>query len=318
MVFERFFFFINAGLPKMIIMKLILVYEEESKNIADRLAAFIKRKKYTLTVSPAMIEADHPEFLADAFSGASHILSVLSKSSTLTPWFAFTAGFSLGSGCTLLYYPAVPDWVSQPLLDRFTLIRNEKSLGAYLAAETKDWAQRETVRRAKQTLLDRGVPVSTESLENCIRERNYEAVSCFIEAGFPPDSRDKFGVPLLILAARAGDRNIVRLLLQAGAPVNLQAEDRGSTALIDCTAGKNTDIMKLLLDAGADVNLKSKDGQSALILAVGLNDEVSVEMLLKAGANPDEPDSLGASARKYAQLFNKPAMMALFKAYAGP
>ncbi|MDR1109048.1 MAG: ankyrin repeat domain-containing protein [Spirochaetaceae bacterium] len=300
-------------------MKLILVYEEENKNIADRLAAFIKRKKYNLTLSPVLIEADHPEFLADALSGASHILSVLSKASGGAPWFAFAAGFSLGSGCTLLYYPAVPDEAPQPpLSERFTLIGNEKALGAYLAGETKEWAQRETVRRARQTLLDRGVPVSRESLEHCIEERNYEAVSCFIEAGFAPDSRDKAGVPLLILAARVGDRNIVRLLLQAGASVNLQAEDRGSTALIDSAAGKNIDIMRLLLDAGADVNLKSKDGQSALILAVGLNDEVSVEMLLKAGANPDESDSLGASARKYAQLFNKPAMLALFKTYAGP
>jgi ankyrin repeat protein len=106
-------------------------------------------------------------------------------------------------------------------------------------------------------------------------------------------------------------------LLKAGASVNLQAEDRGTTALIDSTAGKYMDIMDLLLEAGADVNLKSKDGQSALIIAVGLNDEASTERLLKAGANADEPDSLGASARKYALLFNKPAMVELFKTYAG-
>jgi ankyrin repeat protein len=161
------------------------------------------------------------------------------------------------------------------------------------------------------------IPFSEESLENCISERKVQAVSHFIDAGFSPNTQDKFGVPLLNLAARAGDRDIVKLLLNAGASVNFQAADRDTTALIDSTAGKYSDIMELLLEAGADVNLKSKDGQSALIIAVGLNDEVSVELLLKAGANPDEPDSLGASARKYAMLFNKPAMTALFKTYTG-
>jgi hypothetical protein len=298
-------------------MKLILLYEKESKKIADRLKKFIKKGNYNLTVSLFTVDGDHPESLGDCFSDASHILAVLAKSSVCTPWLAFTAGFSLGSGRTLLYYPAAPDWVHLPLLDSFTLILNENNLGAYLAVETEEWAQKETQRQARQALLDMGIPFSEESLENCIRERKYRAVSCFIDAGFSPNARDKFGVPLLNLAARAGDRNTVQLLLNAGALVNLQAEDRGSTALMDSTAGKHIDIMELLLEAGADVNLKSKDGQSALILAVGLNDEVSTELLLKAGANPDDPDSLGASARKYAMLFNKPAMVGLFKTYAG-
>jgi ankyrin repeat protein len=244
-------------------------------------------------------------------------LAVLSKSSARTPWFAFTTGFSLGSGHTLLCYPAVPDWVHLPLLDSFTLIQNEQNLGEYLVEETEAWAKNETYRQAKQALLDMGIPFSEESLENCIRERKYHAVSYFMDAGFSPNARDKFGVPLLNLAARAGDRNILQILLKAGASVNLQAEDRGTTALIDSTAGKHSDSMELLLAAGADVNLQSKDGQSALILAVGLNDEISTEMLLKAGADPDAPDSLGACARKFAMLFNKPAMTELFKTYAG-
>jgi hypothetical protein len=49
---------------------------------------------------------------------------------------------------------------------------------------------------------------------------------------------------------------------------------------------------------------------------VGLSDERLVEMLLKAGANTEEPDALGASARKYAALFNKPKIVELFKKYA--
>jgi ankyrin repeat protein len=98
--------------------------------------------------------------------------------------------------------------------------------------------------------------------------------------------------------------------------VNARSQDRGGSALIDSALGKYDDIGADLLAAGAEVNAKSKDGQSALIISVGLNDAVFTEMLLHSGANPDDPDALGASARKYASLFNKPAIMELFKKYA--
>jgi hypothetical protein len=39
-------------------------------------------------------------------------------------------------------------------------------------------------------------------------------------------------------------------------------------------------------------------------------------MLLKAGADPDDADALGASARKYAALFHNSAIQVLFDTYA--
>ncbi|MDR2630812.1 MAG: ankyrin repeat domain-containing protein [Spirochaetaceae bacterium] len=302
-------------------MNLLLLYEPEEKNTAGRLVRFIKRKKYKLTVSPRAVTRDKPESPADLMTlagplaASSHIMALLSGSPDLTPWFAFAAGFSLGSGRSLLIFPTAPAPPEFP--GEAVIFHDDHDLDRYLAAETEEWERKETFRQAKTALLDMGVPFNEESLERCIREGKREAVSYFLEAGFSPNAQDKAGVPLLNLAARAGNRNIVSLLLKAGASVNFQAEDRGTTALIDSTAGKYTDIMDLLLEAGADVNLKSKDGQSALIIAVGLNDEASTERLLAAGANADEPDSLGASARKYALLFNKPAIVALFNTYAG-
>jgi hypothetical protein len=49
---------------------------------------------------------------------------------------------------------------------------------------------------------------------------------------------------------------------------------------------------------------------------VGLNDDFLAGLLLKAGADADAPDSLGASGRKYASLFNRPLMTAIFDKYA--
>jgi ankyrin repeat protein len=124
------------------------------------------------------------------------------------------------------------------------------------------------------------------------------------------------GLSLLHIAARTGNAEIVRLLLEAGCNVNAHSTDRDSSALVDAAMDKHADIVTMLLNAGADPNIRTRDGQSALILAVGEDDLVSAEALLKAGAEPDQEDSLGASARKYAELFHKPAMLALFDKYA--
>jgi hypothetical protein len=295
-------------------INILLLYDDQG---TDAAALLLKRlEKLRLDADFHLMGDDWAALsptLGEHLAGASHIAAVLSPSAAASPWFAFAAGFALGKGLPFLGYgadlglPVYSKWVSP--------ISGEEELDAYFIREQAEWPLREARRQAKLALLDMGVPFSEESFEQCIRERKTAAAALFLEAGFSPDARDNTGVPLICLAARAGDRHITNMLLKAGASVNLQALDRGSTALIDCASGKHRDIMADLLAAGADVNLKSKDGQSALIIAVGLNDEEAVALLLKAGANPDEPDSLGASARKYAALFNKPGMMELFNAH---
>jgi hypothetical protein len=300
----------------MVKIRTLLLYDDQGTRTATLL---LKRlKKLCLDGDSQIMGVDWAALspsLGERLAKASHIVAVLSPGAAGSPWFAFTAGFALGKGLPFLGFGAAEGMpVFSPCISP---IPGEEELDAYFTREKAEWPSREAHRQAKFALLDMGVPFSEESFEQCIRERKTAAAALFLEAGFSPDARDNTGVPLICLAARAGDRHITNMLLKAGASVNLQALDRGSTALIDCASGKHRDIMADLLAAGADVNLKSKDGQSALIIAVGLNDEEAAALLLKAGANPDEPDSLGASARKYATLFNKPGMVELFKAYAG-
>jgi hypothetical protein len=247
----------------------------------------------------------------------SHILIL----SPVSPsWLGFIAGFACGAGLPLLVYgDETAGRIPREFAGCFRVFKTESQLMDYFRSEKQARQKRETAReaaRARETLLHMGVPVSADSLAACTSEGHLREVALFLAAGFSPDSQDRFGVPLLHLAVRGGHRETALLLLEAGAQVNLRSKDRGSSALIDCAMGKFHDIAADLLHAGADVNIKSKDGQSALILAVGSGDETMTEMLLKAGADPDDPDVLGASARKYASLFNKSGIIALFKTYA--
>jgi hypothetical protein len=297
-------------------MRFLLLHGGKDQKTAERLRETLKSRNVEASVFfTGEEDAGFGALLEGTLSGVSHIL-LISSVPAFFPWLAFIAGYSRALELPLLLYGGGPeDW--EPGFSKYWIpIKNETALVHYIEVELPAYISREGRARAKYELLESGIPFNEEAFANSVIGGDEKAVSLFIVAGFSPNVQDRFGVPLLNLAARAGNRNIVNILLKAGARVDQQTEDRLSSALIDAVSGKFHGIMQDLLAAGADVNLKSRDGQSALILAVGLSDEFSAELLLKAGAHADEPDSLGASGRKYATLFNKPAMVALFNTYA--
>ena len=125
------------------------------------------------------------------------------------------------------------------------------------------------------------------------------------------------GATPLLRAARAADLDAVKLLLAAGAHVDLPVATAwrdpvgGITPLMAAAGLKNTspdtrgklkteaqvvETVKLLIAAGADVNAKDDRGESALHGAVyrGYNDVVRT--LIAAGADPYAPNAAGKSA----------------------
>jgi hypothetical protein len=295
-------------------MKFVLFHEGGEQKKAEGLMGRLKDRHIEAGVFSVGKEGDGFEpLLGGALTGASHFVFI-SSGSFFPPWVNFIAGYSFALELPLLLYGGKPDYFAP---SKYLIpIKNEGDFLKYLEGELAKPVSREKPADPKYELLEAGIPFNEESMAGSVIGGNEKALSLFLEAGFSPNTRDKFGVPLLILAARMGNRSIVNLLVKAGAQVNQQAGDRLSTALIDGVSGKHYGIVEDLLAAGADVNLKTRDGQSALIIAVGLNDETSAEMLLRAGADADDPDSLGASGRQYAALFKKPAMLILLDKYA--
>ncbi len=70
----------------------------------------------------------------------------------------------------------------------------------------------------------------------------------------------------LVEAARQGNRESVRSLLRAKAPVNTPAAD-GTTALHWAVRADDIEMTRLLLQAGADVRLADRYGITPLKLA---------------------------------------------------
>jgi ankyrin repeat protein len=113
-----------------------------------------------------------------------------------------------------------------------------------------------------------------------------------------PDSTDSEWLSTLAIAARNGNEEVVRVLLDHGANVNARSGGPiGQTALMAAASnGNRLTIIRLLVDRGADVNIQGEAGLTALMGAAVEGDIESVKYLLSKGANPSLKDRDGYTA----------------------
>jgi uncharacterized protein len=93
-------------------------------------------------------------------------------------------------------------------------------------------------------------------------------------------------------AARAGDRAVVRQLLQQGQPVDAAQID-GATALHWAVYRDDLELADLLLAAGARVEAENRVGVTPLQLAALYGSAPMIERLLQAGADPAQRGPAG-------------------------
>jgi uncharacterized protein len=270
-------------------------------------------RAFGLRMGPAW--QHEPKLKLDNLLGrATHFLHIVDRQSASEPWFSYLIGLARGDGRPMALYRADPSWQPPLWLSGLPLFDSKEEALAFYELEKSAWELVEGRRLARASLLELGISWHAESCAQCVRDGDFKAVEMFLASGYPPDLRDKHGVPMLCLAARFKHHGIVELLLEAGCDINVQSDDRGFSSLMDAAQNGDQTLLRYLLDKGADPNLVSKDGQSALVIAVGRNDVDASKALLESGADADLSDKLGLSARKYAKLFHHPAMQALFEA----
>jgi serine/threonine-protein phosphatase 6 regulatory ankyrin repeat subunit B len=123
-----------------------------------------------------------------------------------------------------------------------------------------------------------------------------DTVRLLLDQGTAIESRDGLGRTALIAAAGERDDGMVALLLGRGADM-AAADSGGATALMHAAAKGWQDNARLLLDAGASLAAADVNGETALSVAVRLGRVRMVEFLLARGADPNQPgpgvDSVG-------------------------
>ena len=93
----------------------------------------------------------------------------------------------------------------------------------------------------------------------------------------------------LMLASYKGRVEIVKLLLNYGAQVDIKDNKNGWTALTHASINGHIDILKILLDHGAQVDVKDKVGSTAYMHAKygDYTQPDCAKLLLDHGAVPE-------------------------------
>jgi ankyrin repeat protein len=144
---------------------------------------------------------------------------------------------------------------------------------------------------AVKLLLDAGAEVNARNSSDATAliwaAGDHEKSRLLIEHGADVLVRSKLRkTPLLAIAARPGNEDLLRLMLDQGADPNL-GDASGDTALMSAVQTGDVGMSRLLIDYGADVNAASALGTTALIDAITGTQIDAVELLLASGANPN-------------------------------
>jgi len=95
-----------------------------------------------------------------------------------------------------------------------------------------------------------------------------DAVCFLLQSGCDPDGRDRLGYTALHFAAQDYLLDMVELLLEKGATVDV-TDEHGNTPLFKATfySRGRGEVIRLLINAGADQHLENHYGVSPLVLA---------------------------------------------------
>ena len=93
-----------------------------------------------------------------------------------------------------------------------------------------------------------------------------------LTAGSPVAPISRGGMSALSFAARQGQIESAKALLEGGADINQKDVD-GNSALVLAILNKHFDLAHALIEKGVDVNIANKDGRAALFTAVEIKNE---------------------------------------------
>ena len=165
-----------------------------------------------------------------------------------------------------------------------------------------------------------------------LQERKLELVKALLERGANPNARlekqpprvgytkeneKPIGATPFLLAAMAGDADVMRVLADGGASPLLMSKDKTTPLMM--AAGVRRDLsesrasessslkaVRLALKLGADVNASNDEGDTALHGAARIKSDAIVQLLVDSGARMDAKNKLGQTPLFIAERYFHP------------
>lgn len=148
-------------------------------------------------------------------------------------------------------------------------------------------------------------------IADAARRGDRDAVRSLLDRTADVNSAQGDGTTALHWAAMNDDVEIVQMLLKGGADVKAATRVGGITPLLMACTNGNAAIIDALLRAGADASSAKSNGTTALMLAAAAGRADAVTLLLDRGADVNAKEAQnGQTALMFAAADNRPAAIA--------
>jgi len=135
-------------------------------------------------------------------------------------------------------------------------------------------------------------PYDANKLHKAVLKKEEDVLVKIIESGdVSIDALDKFGQSPLMVATRKGFTNVINILLEYGADVELQDSSGKNSLMLACFIGSK-EIAKLLRNSGLHWSTTDKNGCTSLHYAVDSCNKKLVQWVIQEGAPIEARDNV--------------------------
>ncbi|PIO32099.1 hypothetical protein AB205_0095920 [Aquarana catesbeiana] len=159
-------------------------------------------------------------------------------------------------------------------------------------------------------------PIPNSALKEAVKNGDYLTVKYALNSKeeYNLDQEDSSGMTLVMMAAAAGQDDILRLLIRKGAKINARQKN-GTTALIHAAEKNYLTTVSILLEAGAFVNLQQATGETALMKACKRGNYDIVRLLIEQGADCNVLSKHQGNALQFAKQSNNVLLFELINGH---
>jgi ankyrin repeat protein len=154
---------------------------------------------------------------------------------------------------------------------------------------------------------------ATSSLEQAISRAHADTIKSLIAHGEDINALNKRGHAPIHLATVKGNSDVVHLLLENGAEVNVVGTDSGCTSLHYAASLGHVDLCELLVRYGADSDAQTTRLETPLHLAITHGHSEVVALLLKYRARLNIRDKNGMTPLQLAENIKNREIVTLIK-----
>lgn len=122
-----------------------------------------------------------------------------------------------------------------------------------------------------------------DTLINAVKERSTKCVKLLIDAGIDINKKNRNEITALYEATISGYKNIVKLLVENGAKLDIIDDIYKRSLLHEAVRFKSIDIVNILIDANINLDTRDCEGKSALHFAASNGHFKIAQQLINAG-----------------------------------